>query len=174
MARIVVIVSLLLAGCEVGELPGLGGDGGADGGSGCVAVSTTIPSGHHNPGMGCMSAGQCHNQALGLGPAAPAYSYGGTLYKADKVTPFPGATIIIKLGNAEKKVTAADNGNFWMVPGVAGLELPTVAMRAQTTATACPNMLPMVGTLGAGDGDCNKAGACHAPGSPQGAVWIAQ
>ena len=173
MARIVVILSLCLAACDVGELPGTGGDGGGSGdaGNGCVALSATPPNGHHNPGMGCMSAAQCHNQALGLGTAAPAYSYGGTLYKADKTTPFAGATIIIKLGSAEKKVTVADNGNFWMVPGVAGLDDPTVAMRAQTSATSCPNILPMTGTLGAGDGNCAKSG-CHTPGVAQGAIYL--
>ncbi|HEY5921277.1 MAG TPA: hypothetical protein VIV11_06385 [Kofleriaceae bacterium] len=118
-----------------------------------------------------MSAAACHNQALGLGTAAPAYSYGGTLFKADKVTPFAGGIVIVKLGTAEKKITAADNGNFWMVPGVAGLDSPTVTDRANTSATACPNILPMVGTLGAGDGDCNKGG-CHAMGVGQGPVYL--
>jgi hypothetical protein len=169
MARIVVI-ACLLAACEVGTLPVVGGDSGGTI-SGCVDVSMTIPSGHHNAGLGCMDAAGCHNQALGLGTAAPAYSYAGTLYKADKVTPFPGATILVSLGNAQKKITAADNGNFWMVPGVAGMDPPTVAMRAQTTATACPNVIPMVGSLGAGDGNCNKAN-CHTQGVGQGVIYV--
>src|SRR5690606_4088719 len=90
MARIVVIFSLCLAACDVGQLPGATGDGGGSGtvdsGNGCEPIATTIPTGHHPEGhesktMGCMSAAGCHNQALGLGPAAPAYSIGGLLFK---------------------------------------------------------------------------------------------
>ena len=173
MARIVVIFSLCLAACDVGELPGVGGDGGGSGdggGNGCIEVSATPPDGHHNPGMGCMSAAGCHNDALGLGTAAPAYTYGGTLYKADKTTPYAGATVVVTLGSALKKVTAADNGNFWLVPGL-GLDPPTAANRAATKATACPSTPNLMsGTLGAGDGDCNKSG-CHTPGTGQGAIY---
>jgi len=171
MVRIVVILSLCLAGCEVGELPNLNADA-AGSGNGCVDVSPAPPIGHHVPvmAMGCMAAANCHNQALGLGVGAPAYSYGGVLFKADKTTPYAGGTVIVKLGNAEKKITAADNGEFFMVPGVAGMDPPTAAMRAQTSATACPTISAMAGTLGAGDGDCQKSG-CHTPGVGQGVVY---
>jgi hypothetical protein len=162
MARIVVIFSSLwLAACDVGELPGLTGDGGADAsGNGCDTIAATIPTGHHNPPMttGCMSAAGCHNQALGLGTGAPEYSYAGMLYKADKVTPYGGATIVVKLGSAVKKTVASDNGEFYMVPGVAGIDPPT-------------NTQPMVGALTQGGGDCNKGG-CHTPGVGQGAIYL--
>lgn len=121
--------------------------------------------------MGCMSAAGCHNEALGLGTAAPAYSYAGTLYKADKVTPYAGATIVVKLGSAEKKVVASDTGQFWMVPGVAGIDPPTNTMTATTSASGCPNVAPMVGVLTQGGGDCNKGG-CHAVGVGQGVVYL--
>ena len=180
MARIVVIFTLCLAACDVGELPGATGD--ANGGSGdaagngCVPVVTAaadIPDGHHNPGMGCMSAAGCHNQALGLGTNAPAYSYGGTLYKADKTTPYPGATIVVELGGAAKKVVTANNGNFWMVPGVPGLDPPTNTMTAKTSASGCPNVAPMATLLTQGSGDCNKSG-CHTPGVGTGAIFLAE
>jgi hypothetical protein len=171
MVRIAVILLLGLGACDVGELPGVGGVDGSISGSGCVNLSMTPPSGHHNQGMGCMSAAQCHNQALGLGVGAPAYSFGGTLFKADKTTPYAGATIVVKMGNAEKKVVTADNGNFWLVPGVAGLDPPTATTRASTTATACPTLMPMTGTLGAGDGNCAKTG-CHAMGVGQGVITL--
>ena len=171
--RIVVIISLcLVAACEVGELPGAGGDGGGgDTGNGCVDVSPTPSIGHHNPVMaqGCMAAAACHNEALGLGTGAPAYSYGGVLYKADKTTPYGGGTVLVQLGGALKKATAADNGEFYFVPGVAGLDPPTNGTRASTKATACPNVTAMVGTLGQGDGDCQK-GLCHVAGA-QGVVY---
>ena len=175
--RIVVTFSLsLLAACEVGQLPGTTTDGGGSGdsGNGCVEMAATVPVGHHNPVMqtGCMSAAGCHNQALGLGTAAPAYSYGGLAYKADKVTPAAGATIIVTLGSAEKKVTVSDNGEFFMVPGVAGLDEPTNTMTGQTSATECPNPpLKMAGALTEGGGDCNKGG-CHTPGMGQGVVYV--
>jgi hypothetical protein len=166
MARIVVIFSLCLAACDVGELPGLTGDGGGDAdGNGCDPIAATIPPGHHNPPMtatGCMSAAGCHSAQLGLGAGAPEYSYAGMLYKADKETPYGGATIVVKLGAALKKTVVADNGEFYMVPGVAGIDPPTNQMTATTSASGCPNVAPMVGALTQGGGDCNKGG-CHAP-----------
>ncbi|HEX5060007.1 MAG TPA: hypothetical protein VFV99_11640 [Kofleriaceae bacterium] len=178
MARIVVIFSLVLAACDVGELPGVGGaDGGSGsgdgGGNGCIEVSATPAVGHHNPVMptGCMSAAGCHSQAKGLGAAAPAYSYGGLLYKADKMTPYAGATVIIKLGTAEKKAAVADNGEFFLVPGIAGLDEPTATMTGSTEASACPSAnLKMGGLLTAAGGDCNSA-ACHQPGGVQGVIY---
>ena len=93
------------------------------------------------------------------------------LYKADKTSPYSGGTVIVTLGTAEKKVTAADNGEFFMVPGVAGLDPPTINDRASTKATACPTApTAMAGTLGPGDGDCQKGG-CHTIGTGQGAVY---
>jgi hypothetical protein len=121
--------------------------------------------------MGCMSAAQCHNQALGLGVGAPAYSYGGTLFKLDKTTPYAGATIIVKLGSALNKIKVANNGNFWAVPGVAGIDEPTAAMRASTSATSCPTVTLMTGTLGPGDNNCAKTG-CHTPGAGQDVITL--
>jgi hypothetical protein len=176
MARIVVIFSLCLAACDVGELPQLGGDGGAGdsgSGNGCVDLAAPAPVGHHTPphAEGCMSAAGCHNTALGLGTGAPAYSYGGLLFKMDKTTPYAGATIIVTLGAAEKKATVSDNGEFFLVPGVAGLDPPTNAMTALTKATACPTApIAMVGALTQGGGDCQKSG-CHTAGVGQGVIY---
>jgi hypothetical protein len=175
MARIVIIFSLCLAACDVGELPGLTGDGaGGDGsGNGCIPVAAQILPGHHVPPMvtGCMSAAGCHNAGLGLGTNAPEYSYAGMLYKADKTTPYGGASIVVKLGAAQKTAIAADNGEFYMVPGVAGIDPPTNAMTALTSASGCPTVAPMVGVLTQGGGDCNKGG-CHTPGVGQGAIYL--
>lgn len=171
MARIVVIFSLCLAACDVGELPGAtsdsGGMGMMDTGNGCAPLAATVPTGHHpadheSRTTGCMSAAGCHNAALGLGAGAPEYSYAGLLYKADKTTPFGGATIVVKLGAAQKSTITSDNGEFYMVPGAAGIDPPTNTATANTSASGCPNVLPMAGILTAGGGDCNKGG-CHAP-----------
>ncbi len=180
MARIVVIFSLLFAAaCDVGELPGLTDSGtGEMGGNGCVNVAATadIPPGHHPAGhasktVGCMSAASCHSQALGLGTGAPAFSYGGLLFKSDKTTPYGGATIIVTLGAAEKTTVTSDNGEFYMVPGAAGIEAPTNTMPATTKATGCPTITPMGGQLLQAGGDCNKGG-CHTPGAGQGAIYL--
>lgn len=180
MARIVVIFSLCLAACEVGELPDLTGDGGGSGdaGNGCIplAEAAAVPTGHHPPDhesrtMGCMSAGGCHNAALGLGVGAPEYSYAGLLFKADKTTPYGGASIVVKMGDKLAQAMAADNGEFAISPGAAGLDPPTLQMTAMTEASGCPNVAPMVGLIVQGGGDCNSA-ACHAPGSLQGVVYL--
>lgn len=180
MARIVVIFSLCLAACDVGQLPGVTGDGGGSGtmdtGNGCAELVAPAPAGHHPDGhesktMGCMSAAGCHNEALGLGAAAPAYSIGGLLFQADKTTPYGGATIVVKIGAAEKRAVASDNGEFFMVPGVAGIDPPSNTATGMTSASGCPNVAPMAGLLVQGGGDCNSA-ACHAPGSTQGVVYL--
>jgi hypothetical protein len=179
MLRIVVISSLCLAACDVGQLPAIGatndsGTGGGDtGGNGCIDLATDIPPGHHVPPMtqGCMSQAACHNEALGLGTAAPAYTYAGLVYKADKTTPAGGATVIVKLGAAEKHVTVSDNGEFALVAGVAGIDPPSNTAPANTSATACPSLTPMVGVLTQGGGDCAKSG-CHTPGVGQGVIYI--
>jgi hypothetical protein len=167
MTRIAVIFTFFLAACDVGTIQqaGTGTDGGTGSGSGsngvvCETISANIPAGHHNPGMSCITAG-CHLDGQ-LGTGAPAYSYAGTVYKDVAGTiPYPGATIFVKLGATEKKVIAADNGNFWMVPGVAGLDAPTNAMTATTKGSACPNSPPMVGALVQAGGNCNN---CHRTG----------
>ena len=170
MVRTAVILSLFAAACDVGAIPGHGPDGSINNGSGdgsgsnavCEELNAAPPAGHHNPGMGCMTAGGCHNSALGLGVAAPAYAYGGTLYRDSAGTqPFAGATIFVKLGATEKKVITADNGNFWVVPGAAGLDPPSIAMQATTKASGCPDTAPMIGTLQQGGGNCNN---CHRNG----------
>lgn len=178
MLRIVVISSLCLVACDVGQLPGATTDGGGSGsgtdsGNGCIEASTDVPPGHHVPPMtqGCMSQAACHNEALGLGTAAPAYTYAGLVYKIDKTTPAGGSTVIIKVGDAEKHVTVSDNGEFALVAGVAGIDPPTNTMTGQTSATACPTINAMVGPLTQGGGDCNKGG-CHTPGVGQGVIYV--
>jgi hypothetical protein len=166
MVRLAVLTSLLLAACDVGEIPVGGGDGGGSGGadgsgsgsgSNCEQLSASPPAGHHNPGMGCRSAAMCHNAALGLGVNAPEYSVGGTLYKDSAGTmPYAGATILVTFGGTTKKAIAADNGNFWFVPAL--LPSPTNAMTGMTSASGCPNTLAMGGALVNGGGDCNN---CH-------------
>jgi hypothetical protein len=174
MLRIVVISSLLLAACDVGEIPGAGtGDGGGSGdgsgsGSNCEVIAAAPPDGHHNEGMGCRTAGACHNAQLGLGTGAPEYSVAGTVYKDTAGTmPYPGATIIVTVGGTTKKTISATNGNFWFVPAL--LPGPTATMTGTTSASACPNTTPMGGLLVGGGGDCNN---CHRNGGTTLPVYV--
>jgi hypothetical protein len=189
MTRTVVILSLLLAACDVGSIEqgSTGTDGGGSGsgsGSNCETINAAnAPDGHHTDQtaitqatamQGCMSNAGCHNEAKGLGTGAPAYTYAGTLFKDTAGTqPLAGATIFVKLGATEKKVVTANNGNFWFVGGVAGIEAPTNAMTAQTRASACPPPdAAMVGALVQGGGDCNS---CHkTPGGTTLPMYIAR
>ena len=166
MLRIAVISSLLLAACDVGEIPtaggGDGGGGGSDtgGGSNCEAIAASPPDGHHNEGMGCRTGGACHNAQLGLGTNAPEFSVAGTVYKDTAGTlPYGGATIIVTIGGTTKKTIAATNGNFWFVPAL--LPGPTATMTGTTSASACPITTAMSGLLVGGGGDCNN---CHRNG----------
>jgi hypothetical protein len=109
--------------------------------------------------------------ALGLGAGAPEFSYAGTIYKdAAGTMPYAGATVLITIGGATKKMISATNGNFWAPPAL--ITAPSAAMAATTKGSACPNTTPMGGSLtNAAGGDCNSA-ACHAPGSSQGPVYV--
>lgn len=177
MTRIAVILSVLIAACDVGSIQqaNTGTDGGDGGGSGsgsgtdCETVNTAnAPDGHHNPGMSCIVAG-CH-LAGQEGTGAPAYSYAGTVYKDTAgTTPLVGGAVFVKLGATEKKTLSATNGNFWFVPGIAGLDSPTNAMTATTKASACPNSPPMIGALVQGGGNCNN---CHRPGGTAAPVYV--
>jgi hypothetical protein len=91
------------------------------------------------------------------------------LFKADKTTPYGGATIVVKLGAAEKRAVSSANGEFWLTPEQIGP--PTNEMMGTTSASGCPTVQPMVTPLLTGSGDCNKGG-CHAPGSATGVVYL--
>jgi len=174
MLRIAVISTLVLAACDVGELPGTttdGGGGGGDGsgsGSNCEAIAAAPPAGHHNPGLGCRTGAGCHNAALGLGTNAPEYSIAGTLYKDSAGTmPYPGGTVLVTIGGMTHKSIAADNGNFWFVPAL--VASPTATTPGTTSASACPNTQPMIGQIVAGGGDCNN---CHRNGGTTLPVYV--
>ena len=124
----------------------------------CEDLNTNgAPDGHHNPGQNCIAAG-CHSET-NPGAGAPPFSYAGTLYTdATGATSKAGATVFFNLSGIEKKVLTASNGNFFITPGVGGLEAPTNASTATTRASGCPNNAVMVGALAQGGGNCNN---CH-------------
>lgn len=186
MTRIAVILSVFIAACDVGSIyqANTGTDGGNGSGSGSGSDCETInvanaPDGHHTDqtavtqataAQGCMSNAGCHNAAKGLGTGAPEYTYAGTLYKDVAGTqPLAGAAVFFKLGATEVKTLSATNGNFWITPGVGGLDAPTNAMTGTTKASGCPNTHSMVGVLVQGGGDCNS---CHKTGGTTTPMYV--
>lgn len=183
MTRIAVISALFLVACDVGSVAtnnqggpdASTGSNGSNTGSDCEQVATaTAPNGHHNAGLSCLAQG-CH--LIGAaGTGAPEYSYAGTLYKdVNGATPYAGGTVIVTIGGQTYKMVAAATddmattgtpgiGNFW-IP--AALATPsTSAMTGTTSATACPNKLPMATPLIENGGNCNN---CHSVPGSQGA-----
>jgi hypothetical protein len=175
MTRIVVILSLVLAACDVGSVVSnnqggpdgsvTGGTdapgGGSGSGSNCEAINATPPDGHHNAGQTCLAAG-CH--LIGnAGAGAPEFSAAGTIYKDTAgTTPYPGATVIITVGGTTHKMYAASTGapgNFYIAKALA--TPPSAAMPGTTKASACPNTSAMSENLVDNGGNCNN---CHRTG----------
>lgn len=177
--------SLFVAACTVGDFPRTGGADDAPGtdagnnpgtdagpvGNGCVArLAPADPAHVHtvggtHAGEGCLVAG-CHlNNALGTG--APGFQFAGTIYKPGAAkTPSAGATVTVK--SAAGLTTAAitdDAGNFHIAAG--SLQNPFPAL---VNASACPTLTPMAGSLVQGGGNCTSA-ACH--GGATGVVTLA-
>jgi hypothetical protein len=184
MTRITVIVSLFFASaCDVGTVLANQGGGGADGGgsgsgsgggSNCSNLVTPAPDAHthlaggtSNAGLACMDAG-CHNSAT-PGTNAPVYSFAGTVYTdATGATPAAGSTVFVTAGATTKKLLADKDGNFYIEAAL--FPAPTNTATANTQATQCPTVTPMVGALVQGGGNCSTTGACH--GGSQGKIHL--
>ncbi len=182
MTRAILLASLLLGACTVGEVntnqgggsnnPGIDADTGSNigidapgsgSGSANACVNRATPGTPHlhggaggptHAGEGCLQAA-CH----GNGGAGPQFQFAGTIYKKGTNTPDPGAVIVVTPDNPAippVQLVADTAGNFNITP-------TTGAMPASTHATACPDITPMTAKLtgnstpGKG-GDCN---ACH-------------
>jgi hypothetical protein len=156
--RIVLFLSLLLAGCSVGEV-GTGGDAGPT--NDCVA-RLAPPGAKHlhaaggtsNQGLNCIVAG-CHlNNQLGTG--APGYQFAGTMYAAGGTTPSAGALIRIKANGMTLMTYSDEDGNFTFPAGsLAG------TFTATTDVTACPTVTKMVTQLSGGNGGGAGANSCN-------------
>ncbi len=156
MVRLVVVISsLFLAACEVGEIPEVTSDGGgsADGmGNGCVDVVSPAAAKHIHAAGGTSNAGQqCLNAGCHAAGTAQPFTFGGTVFTAsDGNTAKPGTTIKVKSGATTITAISDEDGNFY------GTQ--TVTFPADTLGTACPTVAVMVSDLQAADADCNR---CH-------------
>lgn len=171
MRSALLVSSLFVVACSVGEVVGNTSDGGSDGsGMGSACLDRIMPAGEAhvhsaaagggtNAGMGCVISG-CH-LASAPGTDAPGFQFAGTLYKPGGTTPNAGAVIRVKSSaGMEVKGYTDSAGNFSISAGVLMNPFP-----ATTNATACPTTTPMVGSLTTGGGNCNAAG-CHASNMP--------
>jgi hypothetical protein len=139
--------------------------------AGCVdrVVAALDPGPTHTNGdinlgdpVGCVSSG-CHSYTNHANNA-PAFIFGGTVYKPGTTDPDPGVTIIITPDNTAIppiKVTTSAKGTFY-VPQLQG---STPEMPASAIATACPKITKghqsgkiKLGTTPGVGGNCN---ACH-------------
>lgn len=171
-----------MSGCNVGEVPinQIGVDGGPTGdgtpaGDGGIQPNVCVdrepaakvnpfhthsaPVNANNPsnaGQHCIQAG-CH----AAGGAGGQFTFAGTLYGSDGVTPDPGGAFIMIVASGSAGVNANSPytdtaGNFYIGPAE-GDDIPN-AFPAQIWATACPTITPMTQAVQAGQGDCFT---CH-------------
>lgn len=196
MNRALILVSFVMAACEVGEVPVNNGTPvdapgntqidapttptpDAPAAAACVPRQTPANVAHiHSAGAtthageNCLASG-CH-LATNVGVGAPGFQFGGTLYGIDGQTPNAGATIeFVSMGGVTKTTTTDTAGNFYLNAG----QLPQ-AFPAKTCATVCttgsttgPAPTPMTAALANTDGACARSG-CHTPGAGQGAIKL--
>lgn len=169
MFRPLLLLTVLFAGCSVGEVPGPGGgdDDGTDGGPqpGVCAERLVPPPPQHDhvdgtgtrAGTGCVVTG-CH-LAGGLGPT---FVMAGTLFKPGGIEPAAGALIRVIPDGGGNTVTAVTDaaGNFHQAPGA------TNPFPGKASASGCPtDDQHMLGALTTpGNGNCNGGTACHQAG----------
>jgi hypothetical protein len=184
-----VLSSLFAAACTVGDLPTNRGNGQVDAGNGsgsnpqidaaptgngCVDRVTagdphihgTAAGGGTHAGDDCMT---CHAKGA-AGPApGPQFQFGGTLYKADGVTPNAGVTIRIKPAGGGTPVPLVTDtaGNFSAAAGTIPAAFP-----ATVDVTVCPTVTAMGGQLVANGGGACNSGGCHAKGGTQGVIRV--
>lgn len=165
--------SLLLAACTVGELPAPGG-GGDDVGNGCVDVLAAnllqdahlhVAGGTDNHDLDCTTSG-CHSKTT-PGTDAPVFRFGGTIYQKDGTTPAAGGVVTFTVaGMAPMPYYADKGGNFYVMDGD-GLPDP---FNGAVAASTCPDIRKMVGVVTTVN--CGNGSACHALGGAGGKMTI--
>jgi hypothetical protein len=123
------------------------------GDGGCACAQVTQDTGHHNPGMDCLT---CHR---GQQPTAPLWTLAGTIFQEPLIgTPAVGATIRIRQGNGTTvTLVSAENGNFYTDA--------TLVFPISIEASKCPDTMAMPVTLPGPTVSCNN---CHVTGGQAG------
>jgi hypothetical protein len=68
----------------------------------------------HHAGTDCRGSG-CHANGSPDGSGAPAFVFGGTVYRAATLAADPGVQVAVKTTAATYSACSASNGNFWTV-----------------------------------------------------------
>ena len=196
MRKTIVLASLLLGACSVGEVSTnqqvpLDGPIGvvvdAPLSANCATRATPAAAAHKhtnggtsNQGQGCVEAG-CHNiQTLGTG--APGFQYAGTVMQLSAQTlGNAGITVTFTTnpvggGGVTVTTTTDTDGNFYYPPplgNATGTLIPNpFPMNTKVDVCPNPNPTPMSDPVGVGQGDCNAGGTCHGVGGGQGAILL--
>lgn len=113
-----------------------------------AAAIETLPDGHHNQGLGCITGG-CHD---GGSLQAPQWTAAGTLYRdLEGSAPLAGGTIeLVDATGAAVTLVSAQNGNFWTEQALA------FPLTIKATNCAESRVMPTPAPLGS----CNQGG-CH-------------
>jgi hypothetical protein len=189
MRTALLLSSLFATACTVGELPtnhsnpgvDAGGTPGTDGGAaanGCVTRLdlpygekhihlVTAGTGTDNAGQNCVSSG-CHLKgATGTVNAvtAPAFRYGGTLYKSDGTTVDGGAVIQLKDTTGKTAMYYTDDGGNFNITDDDQMLAALTGLSFNVSASACPNITLMSSVCPATNPDGCGGTACHATGT---------
>lgn len=119
-----------------------------------IAVSATNTS---NAGENCVKGG-CHLNN-NLGPNAPGFQFGGTIYKQGTTQPDAGVAVrLVSNGMPLQPVYTDQAGNFYFNAGTL-----MGSFMANTSVSACPTVTKMVTLLvgGSGDPTANNCNFCH-------------
>jgi hypothetical protein len=185
MRTALLLSSLFATACTVGELPtnhsspgvdaGGGTNPGTDGGvaaNGCITrldlpygekhIHTT-GSNTDNAGQNCVSSG-CHMKAA-LGAGAPAFRYGGTLYKSDGTTVDGGAVIQLKDSTGKTAMYYTDDGGNFNITDDDQMLAALTGLSFNVSASACPNITLMSSSCPATNVDGCGGTNCHATGT---------
>jgi hypothetical protein len=169
MTRVIVLFSLVLAACDVGDASngqnsivdsGVKHDSGSGSNVDAAPVAAhvhTAPLQAGNPsnaGNGCLSA-NCHGAVT---PAGPTFAFAGTVYTTiDRNAPAPG--VLVTAGTLTATTDTAGNFYAYSPP------LLTFPCNASVTTSV------MSGALTAGGGDCNSSGCHQQPGGTQQGIY---
>jgi hypothetical protein len=154
-ARMSLACFLVCSACTVGNIPDPGPaddtvseapDADPGSSAACDPAVAGVGSGHHNPGLACIS---CH-----AGTAGPDFTVAGTLYdSANGTAPLAGATITITdADGVDHTIVTQTNGNFYSAE--------PMTMPLTIHASRCPDAATM--PINAGVGECNS---CHGAAS---------
>jgi len=140
--------------------PAIGGRSESDGhhrpGEDCMRSGCHLnpKTAHHHAGTDCRGSG-CHANGSPDGSGAPAFLFGGTVYRAVTLAADPSVEIAVKSGSAAYSACSAVNGNFWYVAPSGTTSLTWSG--ARTRLRNANGEAPMMSTPAAG---CN-ASTCH-------------